>query len=66
MTYPLTELDPEAVCCSALTCHSAALNGSLCERRGERNHKKETVVDSERQMGQYMEWVCGDLINWLV
>lgn len=27
---------------------------------------KETVVDLGRQMGQYIKWVCGDLINWLI
>lgn len=27
---------------------------------------KETAVDLERQMGQYIKWMCGDLINWLI
>lgn len=50
---------------------SSALNGSLCDCRAMwgrtwKSHIKETVVDLGRQMGQYIKWVCGDLINWLI
>ena len=33
---------------------------------GEALTEKETVVDLGRQMGQYIKWVCGELINRLI
>lgn len=37
-----------------------------CGEGLERATIKEAVVDLERQMGRYIKWVCGDLINWLI